>query len=61
SEMARNVAEAAAATNEITANVSGVAGAAAGTAEAVSEAQRSANELNSMAATLQSQIVRFRY
>jgi len=61
SEMARNVSEAASATNEITTNVSGVAGAAAGTAEAVTEAQRAANELSQMASALQSQIVRFRY
>ncbi|GAA3161893.1 hypothetical protein GCM10010466_61100 [Planomonospora alba] len=59
-EMNRNVAEAATSSNEIAANIAGVARAAAVTTEGVEESRRTADELAGMSRSLHELITRFR-
>ena len=61
SEMSRNVAEAAKGSNEIVANITGVAQAAESTASGAAETQGAAAELARMANDLQALVGNFRY
>jgi len=60
-EMNRNVADAATASSEIAANVSGVAEAAEETTGGVADAQRSAADMSRLSAELNQLVTRFRY
>jgi methyl-accepting chemotaxis protein len=58
-EMNRNVADAATASNEIAANIAGVARAAAVTTEGVEQSRRAASELAEMSSSLRTLVSRF--
>ncbi|MEO7126922.1 MAG: methyl-accepting chemotaxis protein [Nakamurella sp.] len=60
-EMSRNVANAAAGTGEIAANITGVAQAAATTTQAVTQTQAAIDQLAEMTAGLRSQVASFTY
>jgi methyl-accepting chemotaxis protein len=60
-EMSRNVAQAAAGSGEIAANITGVADASVLTAQGVTESQQAVNDLARLSSELQALISRFRY
>jgi methyl-accepting chemotaxis protein len=60
-EMTRSVAEAASGTNEIAANISGVAEAARATSEGVTQSQQATANLAQMSTSLRSLVATFRY